>query len=177
MGASRRFVGPAWRGFLLIGAGFLVFAVSYFLLPLYVTTMTCFDTCSPDQLHAPAQHGTVWEFSLNMAAHLSVSVTPVVDSLIVLLCLLPLFAAVMVVGCSIGFLANPQGMFATWSHRGWRTGITALALIFVLSLVFLSSVLRPEIGYVGMLLGYGLLWRGNRVFLVERRAVQGAPQG
>lgn len=36
-----------WAGCALIVAGFLLVTVSYFLLPLYVTALNCFDICTP----------------------------------------------------------------------------------------------------------------------------------
>lgn len=74
-------------------------------------------------------------------------------ALVLLLCSLPLLAAVTVVGCSsIGFLVYPQRTVAIWSYRVWLAGISTLAI----ALPFLSFViLKAEIGYVGMLFGYG----------------------
>jgi hypothetical protein len=160
MGARRRLVLPAWTGFLLIASGFLSFVVSYFLLPLYVTTVNCFDTCTPPK------HATAWEFSLNLLSHLPG--TPVTDTFLLVLCYLPLLAAVTVVGCSIGFLVHPQRTFATWSSRSWLTGSIALVLLLLFWLLFLSIFVRPAIGYLGMLFGYGFLRSGNRVFLTVR---------
>lgn len=151
--ARRRLVLPAWAGFLFIALGFLAFGVSYFLLPVDVTTVNCFDSCTPPG------HATAWEYSLNVLSHLSV--TPVTEACLLLLCYLPLLAAVMIVGCGIGFLVHPRRTLATWSYRGWLTGFIALVLL----LPFLLFFVRPDIGYLGMLFGYGLLWGGNRVFL------------
>jgi hypothetical protein len=155
MAARRQLVAPAWAGFLLIITGCLSFVGSYFLLP--VVEISCFDTCD-----VPYTYATAWEMSLLSLPALSYPGFLVGAAVALALCYLPLLAAVMVVGCSIGFLLHPQRTFANWSHRAWLVGIIAL----VIALAFLSFfILHPYIGYGGMLFGYGLFWAGNRLFL------------
>jgi len=157
MGAQRRRMLPAWTGVVLVAAGFLTFVASFFLLPLYFTA--CFDPCI-----APTPHITTWDFSLNALAQLSV--TPVAEAGILVLCYLPLLAAVTVVGCSVGFLVWPHRTLAMWSFRAWLAGSIALGIMLLLVLLLpLLSLIRPNVGFFGMLVGYGLLWAGNRVFL------------
>jgi hypothetical protein len=120
-----------------------------FWLPLYVSMVDC---CAP-------RYFTVWNLSLNVLSHFQGA--PVPDTFLLLLCYLPLLAAVTVVGCSVGFLVHPQRTFAIWSSRGWLIGSIALVLL----LPFLFLFIRPAIGYLGMLFSYGLFWAGNRIFL------------
>ncbi len=147
----RRHVVRARMGFVLIVLGFLAFVGSYVLLPLYVV---CYATCG-----AP-EYSTAWELSLyglsNFPDRGGVAAN------ILLLCFLPLPVAVMVVGGSIGFLLHPHRWFATWNFRACLVGISAVGILF-LYVGFLNA--QPEIGYAGMLLGYGLLLGGNRLFL------------
>ena len=156
--ARRRRVGSAWTGFLLTGVGFLVFICSYFLLPVLVVVF-CLD-CGPE----PRPHFTAWEMSLRSLALIPDELGQSLIFMLVFIlfvCYLPLLAAVAVLGCSIGFLVRPHRTFATWNHRVWLAGISALGIAFP----FLFWFVRPDIGYVGMLFGYGLIWGGNRLFL------------
>lgn len=143
----------ARAGVSVILVGFLSVLVSFFLLPIYITTLNCFDSCSPPK------HPTLWEFSLNEIAHFSV--TTVTASLILLLCYLPLLGAVMVAVCSTGFLVSPRRALITWSQGGLQAGSVALVIV----LAFLLLFVRPQVGYLGMLFGYGLLWGGERLIL------------
>lgn len=158
MVARRNHILSAWTGFSVVLIGFLSYVVSYFLLPLYVTTLNCFDYCSP------AKHPTMWEFSLNGVSHLSV--TPVASSVVLLLCYVPLFGAVMVVGCSVAFLMHPRPALISWGDRGLLAGSVALVIFALVSLLtFISLVDRPHFGYLGILVGYGMFWGGRRFFL------------
>lgn len=155
MVARRQFVLPAWAGFLLVAIGFLAFVASYFLLPFYV--VNCFDSCAN-----PTYSPTTWAFAANGLSHLSV--TPVTSVILVVLCYLPLLIAVAIVGCSFGFLVYPLRTFATWSYRAWLAGSIALVILVLVVLLFVW----PDIGYPGMLFGYGLLWGGNRILLAAQ---------
>lgn len=167
LGNQRR---VAWTGFSVILIGSVCFVVSYFLLPLYVTTLNCFDTCSP------AKHPTMWEFSLNAVAHLPYS--PVVVAVTVLLCYLPLVGAVLVAACGLGCLLHPARGFVSWSARGLVMGSIALVSIALLGLTFFVFLwIRPQIGYLGMLVGYAVLWAGWRLFLRASRRVASAGSG
>ncbi len=144
---------PVWTGSLLAALGFLEFVVSYFLLPVYVITPCCGQTA-----YAP----TAWVYSQNALSHFTIS--PVANTGLLLLCYLPLLAAVTVVGCLLGFLVWPHQAFVTWSYRVWLAGSVALVLLLLVVLfgvVFFSG--EPEKGFFGLLLGYGLLWVGDRV--------------
>lgn len=148
--ALRRRAVSAWIGFLLIAAGFVVVAVSYFLFPVFV--VSCFYHCG-----APV-YSTAWELSKYGLSNFPDS--PAVNALV--LSSLPLLAVTTVVGCSICFLVAPHRMFAIWSYRALVAGFIALVILVTFLLYFGTE---PQIGYVGMLLGYGLLWGGNRLFL------------
>jgi hypothetical protein len=160
MDVRRRRVFLAWMGFVLAILGLLVLVVSFFLLPLDV--VPCSDACAQPQLSA-----TAWEYSLTSLRDLPASL--VFNVCLLVLCYLPLLAAVMVVACLLGFLIRPHRAFVTWSRRAWLTGSIALVLflLVVLLLVFLLGALflggGPEVGFFGLLFGYGLLWAGNHV--------------
>jgi hypothetical protein len=151
LGVRRRLVQPAWIGLLLVAIGFLLFLVSYFRLPLYDCSYVC----------APHYYFTAWELSLNVLSHFQGA--PVPDTFLLLLCYLPLLAAVMVVGCGVVFFVHPQRTFAIRSYRGWLLGSIPLVLLLP---VFLFFIIRPDIGYLCMLFSYGLFWGGNRAFLM-----------
>ena len=154
MGTRKRLAVPAWIGLLLIIIGFLAFVGSYFLLPLFVTTWNCFDSCTPPR------RDTAWELSLNLLTSLrmALEITP----LLLVLLSLPLLMAVLVMASSLGFLAHPDYAFEVWIQRGSLVGSIALILL----LPFQMFWVRPEIGYLGMLAGYALFWAGHRVFLI-----------
>jgi hypothetical protein len=169
MVARRQLVLPAWKGFVLVAVGFIVFVTSYFLLPLYFTE--CPGSCFwiPSGTH----YTTTWEFTLNLRSgweywanglpHVDISL--VTDTLVLALCYFPLLAAVTVVGCSVGLLVRPRHAVAVWSSRMWLAGSIVLGTMLLFTLLIpLLSLLHPGIGYLGMLVGYGLLWGGNRVF-------------
>ena len=146
---------PGWMGFVLAALGLLVLIASFFLPPVYV--VSCVDSCAQPKLYA-----TAWAFSLTFLRDLSSS--PVANVCFLVLAYLPLFAAVTNAVCSFGFLVWPHRAFVTWSRRAWLTGSIALVL-FLLVVMFLASFFGggPEKGFFGLLLGYGLLWAGNRV--------------
>lgn len=152
---------PRLAGLFLVLGGFVCVVCSFFLLPLYITTLNCIDACGP-----PLQP-TAWESSLNLVAHLSI--TPVAYSLILVLYYLPLLAGVVVVGCSLGYLGKPRRIFA----RGMRFGRVAGSVALILPLPFLFIISLPHIGYLGMLFGYGLLWAGDRVLRAHYSGTQG----
>lgn len=156
MGPRLRPSVAGWAGSALIVVGFLLVAVSYFLLPLYVTTLNCFDACTPPKT------GTAWELSLNVLSH--VQNTPIPNALDLALAYLPLLGAVVGTGGSIAYLVHPRRMFAGWSNRAFVAGTVALIII----VPFLVVMTRPDAGSVGMVLGYGLFWGGNHLVLSAR---------
>ncbi len=165
MGARRRLVLPAWTGFVLVVMGVLVFVASYFLLP--VISDQCEDACGwlyPTTWQLLLYGLSAWEYEVNALPQFDISLVP--DTILLVLYYLPLLAAVMVVGGSIGFLAHPKRTLVTWSHRAWLTGSIALVLMLFVVL-FLAKFFGggPYSGFLGLLVGYGLLWGGNRVFL------------
>jgi len=163
MTTQQRQTAPAWRGFFLIVVGFLAFIVSYFLLPLYITTVNCFDYCTP-----PVHH-TTWEDSLIILEHIPYN--PFIDLVVLILDYLPLLAVLIIFGLGVGFLIQPQRFFVKWLFRSWLTGIVSL----LSALPFLFFLSRPEIGYLGMLVSYGLFFGGYRVFLAAHPEWQRAP--
>lgn len=157
MEMRRQPVFPAWAGFVLAALGLLALVVSFFLPPLYVTD--CFDSCAQ-----PKHYATAWVFSRSTLSLLPSS--PITSAAILVLCYLPLIAAVIAVSCLFGFLVRPHREFATWSYRVWLVGSIALVLLLLVVLFLVSFFSgRPEKGFFGLLLGYGLLWAGNRVVL------------
>lgn len=148
---------PSWSGFLLVVVGFLSLTGSYFLLPLYVTTLDCSDSCTP---------ATAWQFSLNVLSRFSIA--PPVSAGILVLLWLPLLAAAAALGCSFGLLVHPWRAFAAWTHASLLAGSIALAISSLLYIVLLRAWIRPEGGFFGMLVGYILLWAGSHL-LVEAR--------
>jgi hypothetical protein len=85
---------------------------------------------------------------------------PLGASFVLLLHYLPLLAIAIAVGCGIGFLIYPRRVLMKWIFRSWVAG--GIALLIMLPLLFFFR--RPEIGYLGMILSYGLFWGGNRLF-------------
>ncbi|HEU4784007.1 MAG TPA: hypothetical protein VFS83_11760 [Ktedonobacterales bacterium] len=161
--ARRLGVLPAWAGSLLAALGLLMVIASFFLLP--VDVVDCVDSCPQPKFYA-----TAWEYSQtslkDLPASLAFPNSLAFDVCFLVLAYLPLLAAVMVVVCSLGFLAWPQRAFARWGHRAWLVGCIALVLFLLVDL-YLASFFGggPELGFWGLLFGYGLLWAGNRVAL------------
>lgn len=153
----RRLILASGASFLLVIVGLLAFVGSYFLLPLYLTTLNCFDSCTPPK------YATAWEFSLNVLSRFSFS--PPVSAGILVLLWIPLLAAAAVLGCSFGLLVYPRRAFATGIRLSGLMGGSALVLSLLLYLVFLSGFIRPGLGYPGMLVGYGLFWGGGRLLV------------
>lgn len=151
-----RFIVPRWIGFIIITIGLFVFLVSYFRLSLYVTTLNCLDYCTP------AMHSTIWEFSLVLVSRFPYF--PAANLLILTLLYIPLIAALVIMVASMWLLINPQRFFMRWLYRSWLAGIVMLLII----LPFLFIGLHPELGYVGMLVGYGFFLGGYRVFLAAQ---------
>lgn len=165
MGARRRLVLPAWAGFVLVVMGVLVFVASYFLLP--VIADQCEDACGwlyPTTWQLSLYGLSAWQYEVNALPQFDISLVP--DTILLVLYYLPLLAAVVVVGGSLGFLAHPKRTLVTWSHRAWLTGSIALVLM-LLVVLFVAKFFGggPYSGFLGLLFGYGLLWGGNRVFL------------
>jgi len=100
---------------------------------------------------------TACEFSLRLLTDLAFA--PIANSLVLALLYLPLLAAVMGVGCSIAYRLRARREFAVWGVRAWIAG--AAAFLLMLPLLLLGS--WPEVGYLGMLIGYGVCWAGSRL--------------
>jgi hypothetical protein len=80
-----------------------------------------------------------------------------------------LLIAVTGVGCMVGFLVPPHRTVGLWGQRARRAGAIALALMLLWSLVVVVGFRGgPSLGFVGLLVGYGLLWTGNRIVLTAR---------
>jgi hypothetical protein len=130
---------------------------AYFLLPLYVMTANCSDSsCSPPIAD------TMWELSLRLLSHFGFA--PIGNALILGLCYRPLLSAVVGVGCGIIYLVWARHAFAVWSTSALIAGTAALLLMLLFLLPF-----RPQIGYLGMLVGFGLLWAGSRLLIRASR--------
>ncbi len=145
--------------------GVLVFVASYFLLP--VVAYQCEDACGwlyPTTWQLSLYTESAWQYEVNALPHFDISLVP--STILLVLYYLPLLAAVTVVGCSLGFLVRPHRALATWGHRAWLTGSIALVLM-LLVVLFVAKFFGggPYSGFLGLLVGYGLLWGGNRVFL------------
>jgi hypothetical protein len=81
---------------------------------------------------------------------------------------LPLLSAVVGVGCGIIYQVWARYAFAVWSTGALIAGTAALLLMLLLFLL----PFRPQIGYLGMLVGYGLLWAGSRLLLRAPQRLQ-----
>jgi hypothetical protein len=154
---------PAWSGLFLVVLGALLFFASYFLLPVAVGA--CWDSCGwfyTTTWQLSLNSLSNWEFYVNGLPHLDISL--VTDTILLVLFYLPLLAAMTVVAGRVGFLVWPHRALVTWGHRAWLTGSIALALMLLfvlLGAVFFAG--GPQSGFLGLLVGYGLLWAGNRV--------------
>ncbi len=143
----------ALSGQALLLGGLVLVVASFFLLPLWVSTF-CFDTCQPAP---PIRTVTAWEFSLNGLAHWYV--TPIPNTLALIVVYFPLCAgAVLLLGGAI-FLAHPGRMLMRWLTGVWVAEI--FLLIALVSLIFFL-IAQPDMGYWGMgvsalLSGIGLL--------------------
>ena len=117
----------------------------------------------------PPTHRTAWEESMVILAQIPND--PFSNSVILAFHYLPLLATLMIFGSGIGYLIHPQRFFVRWLFPSWLTGI---AILFI-ALPFLTVFTRPEIGYFGMLVSYGLFFGGYRVFLAAHPEWQRAP--
>jgi hypothetical protein len=168
MGARLRLVLPAWMGLVLVVMGVLVFVASYFLLPVMAEDiMDAGGGLYPTTWQLSLISLSAWIYELHELPHIDSSLVP--DTFLLVLYYLPLLMAVTVVGCSVGFLVRPHRALATWGHWAWLTGSIALAPMLFLVLfgaVYLGG--GPHIGLLGLLVGYGVLWAGNRIFLTAQ---------
>jgi hypothetical protein len=165
-----RLVLPDWTGLVLVVMGALLFIASYFLLPVAVEG--CVDSyCGytyPTTWQLSQYALSAWEYWVNAVPHLDISL--VTDTIVLALYYLPLLAAATVVACSAGFLVWSHRAFTTWGRRAWLTGSIALApmvLIFLLLTAFFGG--EPQIGFLGLLVGYGVLWAGKRISSAQPR--------
>jgi hypothetical protein len=168
MRARLRLVLPAWTGVVLVVVGVLVFVASYFLLPIMAEQ--CMDACGwdyPTTWHLSLDGLSAWEYQINALPHFDISLMP--DTIVLVLYYLPLLAAATVFGCNVGFLVRPHRALATWGQQAWLTGSIAFVLmqLFVLSgAAFFGG--GPASGFLGLLVGYGMLWAGTRVVLTAQ---------
>jgi len=165
MGARLRLVVPAWMGLVLVVMGVLVFVASYFLLPVMAEdVLAAGGALSPTTCQFSLHFLSAWVQELRELPHIDSSLVP--DTVLLVLYYLPLLAAVAVVGWSFGFLVRPHRALAMWGYWAWLTGSMALAPMLFLVLfgaVYLGG--GPHSGLLGLLVGYGVLWAGNRIFL------------
>jgi hypothetical protein len=87
---------------------------------------------------------------------------PIPNTLFLALLSLPLLGAVVGVGYSLAYRVRARRAVAVWSTGALVAGTVAL---FPLMVPLFAILGHPETGYLGMLLGYGLLWAGNRLLL------------
>jgi hypothetical protein len=160
-----RLVLPAWTGLVVVVMGALLFFASYFLLP--VAVVGCFDSycgwVSSTTWQFSLAGLSSWEFYVNGLPQLDISL--VTDTIVLVLYYLPLLAAATVAACSVGFLVWPHRALAVWGHRAWAAG--SITLILMLCFVSFGTAFfggGPQSGFLGLLVGYGVLWAGNRVF-------------
>jgi hypothetical protein len=91
----------------------------------------------------------------------------VTGTILLVLYYLPLLAAATVVACRVGFLGWPHRALEKCGRRAWVTGSVALTLMLLWDW-FVGNGFGGgglQIGFLGLLVGYGVLWAGNRVFL------------
>jgi hypothetical protein len=146
---------PVWTSLTLIGAGFLVVVVAYFLLPVLLANgvLTCGDVCvSP-------KSSSLWTLSLYQLANFRFA--PLGRALVLAVLFLPLLGAAGGAGWSLVYSVRARHVFAVWSTGALVAGSGVLGLMLPLLLIFG----QPDWGYLGMLVGYGLLWAGSRRLL------------
>jgi hypothetical protein len=132
-----------------------VFVVAYFLLPVLLANgvLTCGDVCmSPKS----SSMGTLVLYQLA-----NFRFAPIGRALILAALFLPLLGAMGGAGWSLVYHVRARHGFAVWSTGALVAGSVVLGLMLPLLLI----LGQPELGYVGMLLGYGLLWVGSRRLL------------
>lgn len=144
MKINQQLIFPRLSGIFLIIIGFISFVISYFFLPLFVTALNCFDSCTSPH------NGTTWDASLRLLSGLSFF--PLFIFLLVL-CYLPLITIFILFGDSIIFYFKPRIAYVKWFNRSWWIGIIPL----IIMLPFLFFFILPQIGYLGMLVGFVLL--------------------
>jgi hypothetical protein len=146
-------------GLTLIGAGFLVFVVAYFLFPVLLANgvLTCGDVC------VWPKSSSMWTLSLYQLSNFRFA--PIGRALVLAALFLPLVGAVGGAGCSLVYHVRARHVFAFWSTGAVVAGSVELGLMLPLLLL----LGQPDWGYLGMLLGYGLLWAGSRRLLAAPR--------
>jgi hypothetical protein len=147
MGTRLRQYALALSGQVLLLGGLAIVVGSFFWLPLWVSTF-CFDTCEPG---SSARTVTAWEFALRGFDHWYV--TPIPDTLVLIVVYFPLLAGVVMVLCGAIMIAHPSGPLLRWLARIWVAGIALLAALLLLIFFIIS---QPDMGYWGMALSYVL---------------------
>lgn len=159
MSMRRRPVEVALPGCALIVLGFLSVVASYFLLPYAVVGPGLDITATPTSVTAWEVTVRVWR---SVAAPYDLQLA-LGSAFALLLVNLPLLAAMVILGWEVDVLVHPHRTFVTWSGVARVVGIAAL----LIQLPFFIFA-RPGVGYVGMLVGYGLLWGGSRLLRPTR---------
>jgi hypothetical protein len=159
MEARARYSVSTVIGLLLLFVGLLVFIGTYFLLPLFITGgLACGDVC------ASPKSVTILELLLRALSGLPLY--PIGNTLFLALLSLPLLG--VTVGCVIANCVHARRALAIWSTVALVVGTVAL---FPLMVPLFAVLGRPVIGYLGMLVGYGLLWVGSRLLLSAQSQV------
>jgi hypothetical protein len=150
---------------LLLG-GLAIAIGAFFWLPLLSSTF-CIDSCEP---RSPAITTTAWEFSQNVLAHWYV--TPIPDTLVLILVYFPFFAgAVLFMGSAI-FLTHSQRILLRWLSGMWIAGIV---LLIALLLLIFFIVSQPDTGYWGIALSYVLSGIGILLIRAAHPELRQAP--
>jgi hypothetical protein len=148
-------VTPGWTSLALVGTGFLVFVIAYFVFPFILVNgvFSCGDVCiSPRSF-------SMWELSQYQLSNFRRA--PIGYTLAIAVVLLPLLGVVVAVVCSLAYYAWARRAFVVWSTGALVAGSAALIALLLPSLV----LGRPDWGYLGMVIGYGLTWAGSRRLL------------
>lgn len=141
---KRQFTLFDWSVFTLI-IGFILFLASYFFLPFVKINAACFDSCNRQS------YPTLWNVTLGVT--LNFSLTSFGSILAIFVCYLLLISAMIVFSYSIVFLMSPRQLSKTWLNISWWIGI--LTLLIMLPFLFFFNL--PQIGYLGLWIGFILM--------------------
>jgi hypothetical protein len=160
MEAHGRRTTPAWGGLALLFVGFLVFIVAYFVFPFVVVNgvFSCGDVCISPKLFS------MWGLLQYQLAHFRSA--PIGYTLALAVVCLPLLGGVVTVLCSLAYRVWARRAFVAWSTGALIAGSVGLFIMLLVSLV----LGQPDWGYLGMLLGYGLLWAGSLLLRASPQA-------
>jgi hypothetical protein len=164
VGEAVRRVTPGWTGLALVGTGFLVFGVAYVVFPFVLVNgvFSCGDVCSSPRSFS------MWELSLYQRSNFRSM--PIGYTLAIAVVFLPLPGVVVAVVSSLAYRVWARRAFVVCSTGALVAGSVALFLLLLVSLI----LGQPDWGYLGMVVGYGLLWSGSRRLLAKPPQPQAA---